>query len=46
MDMGLYNSNKSKSEIISYTDAGYLSDLHKARSQIDYLFTCGYTAIS
>ena len=46
MDMGLFYSNESKSELIGYADAGYLSDPHKARSQIGYLFTCGDTAIS
>ncbi|XP_069148362.1 secreted RxLR effector protein 161-like [Solanum lycopersicum] len=46
MDMGLFYSNESKSELIGYADAGYLSDPHKARSQTGYLFTCGDTAIS
>ena len=32
--------------MISYVDAGYLSDPHKARSQIGYVFTYGGTAIS
>ena len=32
MDMGLFYSNESKSELIGYADAGYLSDPHKARS--------------
>ena len=44
--MGLFYSNESKSELIGYADAGYLSDPHKARSQTGYLFTCGDTAIS
>ena len=44
--MGLFYSNESMSELIGYTDAGYLSDPHKARSQTDYLFTCGDTTIS
>ncbi|XP_019226203.1 PREDICTED: uncharacterized protein LOC109207687 [Nicotiana attenuata] len=43
-DMGLFYSNKSKSALIGYADAGYLSDSHKARSQTDYLFTCGEKA--
>jgi len=46
IDMELFYSNKSKSEMIGYADAGYLSDPHKARSQTDYLFTYGGTAIS
>ena len=44
--MGLFYSNESKSELIGYADARYLSDPHKARPQIGYLFTCGDTAIS
>ena len=44
--MGLFYSNESKSELIGYADAGYLSDPHKARSQTGYLFTCGDTTIS
>lgn len=46
MDIGLYYSNLSKLDLIGYADAWYLSDPHKARSQIDYLFTYGGTAIS
>ncbi|XP_069148229.1 secreted RxLR effector protein 161-like [Solanum lycopersicum] len=46
MDMGLFYSNESKSKLIGYADAEYLSDHHKARSQIGYLFTCEDTAIS
>ena len=44
--MGLFYSNESKSELNGYTDAEYLSDPHKAQSQIGYLFTCGDTTIS
>ncbi|KAL6571984.1 hypothetical protein OROMI_012942 [Orobanche minor] len=29
-----------------YSDAGYLSDPHQAKSQTGYIFTCGGTAIS
>ncbi|GJU28889.1 retrovirus-related pol polyprotein [Tanacetum coccineum] len=36
----------SKSKLVGYFDAGYLSDPHKARSQTGYVFTYGYTAIS
>ena len=46
MDIGLFYSNESKSELIGYADAGYLSDPHKARSKTGYLFTCRDTAIS
>ena len=44
--MSLFYSNKSNVDLVGYADVGYLSDLHKARSQTDYLFTCGGTAIS
>lgn len=46
MDMGLFYSDESKSELIGYTDARYLSNPHKARYQTGYLFTCGGTTIS
>ena len=42
--MGLFYSKKSN--LKGYADFGYLSDPHKARSQIGYVFTCGNTAIS
>ena len=45
-DLGLFYSKSSKSPLIGFADAGYLSDPHKARSQSGYLFTCGDTAIS
>ena len=32
--------------MIGYTDADYLLDRHKTRSQIEYVFTCDGTAIS
>ena len=44
--MGLFYSKVPKPELLGYTDAGYLSDPHKARSQSGYVFTCGNTAIS
>ncbi|KAM1084353.1 hypothetical protein ACFX19_023058 [Malus domestica] len=34
------------SRLISYADAGYLSDLHKTYSQTGYVFTVGGTAFS
>ncbi|XP_049397205.1 secreted RxLR effector protein 161-like [Solanum stenotomum] len=46
IDMRLFYSNKSKSELIGYADAGYLSDSHKVRSQTSNLFTYGGTTIS
>ncbi|PHU03481.1 F-box/kelch-repeat protein [Capsicum chinense] len=33
-------------DLIGHADDGYLSDSHKARSQIGYMFICGGTAIS
>ena len=44
--MGLYDSKESKSQLIGYVDAGYLSNPHKARSQTGYVFTYGGTTIS
>ena len=38
-DMGLFYSKGSKSPLIGFADAGYLSDPHNARSQSGYLFT-------
>ena len=45
-DTGLFYSKVPKLELLGYTDAGYLSDPHKARSQSGYVFTYGDTAIS
>ncbi|MCR2848063.1 Ty1/Copia family ribonuclease HI, partial [Weizmannia coagulans] len=45
-DMGLFYSKISKPELLGYTDAGYLSNSHKAQSQIGYVFTCGGTTVS
>ena len=36
----------TRSKLVGYADAGYLSDPHKARSQSGYVFTYGGTAIS
>ena len=44
--MGLFYSNKSKEKLLGYADAGYLSDPHKARSQIGYVFNYNGTVIS
>ncbi|KAF3672955.1 Aluminum-activated malate transporter 8 [Capsicum annuum] len=46
IDLGLFYSNESKSEMSGYADAEYLFDPHKARSQMSYLFTYGGTTIS
>ena len=45
-DMSLYYSKESKSQLIGYVDGGYLSNPHKARFQIGYVFTYGGTTIS
>jgi len=44
--MGLYYQKDTKSNLIGYADAGYLSDPHKARSQSGYVFTYCGAAIS
>ncbi|XP_068304232.1 secreted RxLR effector protein 161-like [Pyrus communis] len=57
MDLGLFYTHESLSvatlyghqvgsPLIGYTDAGYLSDSHRARSQTGYVFIVGDTAIS
>ena len=43
IDLDLFYLQGSKSRLIGYADAGYLSE---ARSQTGYVFTCGGTAIS
>lgn len=45
-DLGLLYSKDSKFELISYVDARYLSNPHKARSQTSYIFTFSDIAIS
>jgi hypothetical protein len=45
-NMGLFYRKDTKSNLVGYVDAGYLSDSHKSRSQSGYLFTYGGTAIS
>ena len=46
IDLGLFYSNKAQNELIGYSNAGYLSDPHKAKSQTGYVFICGGAAIS
>ena len=47
IDLRLFYSNENTSpRLVRYTDAGYKSDLHKAHSQIDYLFCYKGTVIS
>jgi hypothetical protein len=45
-DMRLFYRKDTKSKLVGYVDAGYLSDPHKSRSQSGYVFTYGGTAIS
>jgi hypothetical protein len=45
-DMRLFYRKDTKSKLVGYADVGYLSDLHKARSQSRYVFTYGGTVIS
>jgi hypothetical protein len=45
-DMRLFYQKDTKSKLVRYADAGYLSDPHKARSQFGYVFTYGGTVIS
>ena len=45
-DMSLFYSRESKQQLLGYADAGYLSDLHKGRSQTGYVFNCNGTVIS
>ncbi|KAL0346573.1 UNVERIFIED_CONTAM: Retrovirus-related Pol polyprotein from transposon TNT 1-94 [Sesamum calycinum] len=48
-DMGLYferPENAKATNLVGYSDAGYLSDPHKAISQSGYVFMYGGTAIS
>ncbi|XP_070057630.1 uncharacterized mitochondrial protein AtMg00240-like [Nicotiana tomentosiformis] len=41
LDMDLLYSNKGSANLVGYADTGYLSDPYKARSQTEYVFTCG-----
>ncbi|KAK4400602.1 hypothetical protein Sango_1166300 [Sesamum angolense] len=48
-DMGLYferHENAKATNLVGYSDAGYLSDPHKVISQSGYVFMYGGTAIS
>ena len=44
--MSLFYSKESNQQLLGYADVGYFSDLHKARSQTEYMFNCNETAIS
>ncbi|XP_070004690.1 uncharacterized mitochondrial protein AtMg00810-like [Nicotiana sylvestris] len=41
LNMGLFYANKGSVDLVSNANTSYLSDPHKARSQIGYVFTCG-----
>ena len=43
--MGLYYSKELKLQLIEYANVGYISDPHKAQSQMGYVFTYGSTKI-
>ena len=45
-DLGLFFRKNQDSTLIGYTDAGYLSDPHNARSQTRFIFLHGGTTIS
>ena len=44
--MGLFYSKTLESQFFGYVDVVYLTDPHKAQSQIGYIFTYGNTTIS
>ena len=39
-NMSLFYLRESKQQLLGYTDAGYLLDSHKGRSQTRYVFNC------
>jgi hypothetical protein len=45
-DLGLWFPKGGNLTMVSYVDAGYMSDPHNARSQTDFLFLCGGAATS
>jgi hypothetical protein len=45
-DLGLFFARNQDPNMIGYTDAGYLSDPHNARSQTGFVFLHGGTTIS
>ena len=46
IDICLFYLRESKQQLLGYTDAGYLLDSHKGRSQTGYVFNCNGTPIS
>ena len=45
-NIGLFYLRESKQQLLGYADAGYLSDPHKGKSQMGYMFNCNSTTIS
>ena len=45
-DLGFLYTRNQDMTLVGYSDAGYMSDPHNARSQIGYVFLYGGTAIS
>ena len=45
-DLGLFYQKNQDPTLVGYTDAGYLSDPHNARSQTGFVLLHGRTAIS
>ena len=45
-DLGLLYIRNQDMTLVDYSDVGYMSDPHNARSYISYVFLCGGTAIS
>ena len=45
-NMSLFYSRESKQQLLGYADVRYISDPHKGRSQIGYVFNYNGTAIS
>ena len=43
--MSLFYSRESKQQLLGYADARNLSDPHKAKLQIGYVFNCNGTTI-
>ena len=44
--LGLFYPKNTNGKMVGFADVGYLSDLHKARSQTGHVFTVGGSAIS
>ena len=44
--MGLFYLNDQSLQLVWFTDVGYLSNSHKARSQTEYVFIYDGTTIS